>query len=349
MAKVSVIVPIYNAEKYLEKCIDSLLNQTLNDIEIILIDDASKDKSLSIATSYQKTNPSKIKLIYNKENKGVAAARNTGLDISTGEYIGFVDSDDYIENNMYEKMVNACEKTGSEIARINKKIVYHGMDVSFLGRNSDYNTSQIIDPRTDKKYLTTETPACTTKIFKSSLAKDTKFKEGIKWEDYPYTIPLLVEANQVVTVPDTCYYYSLNFSGTTVSDAKRLNKNLLDIFDCSDIIGDTCLTENAPENLQRQIRYVQIQNCLQRLRDILYSNIPIKEKKELISLVSSLINLKYGDWQSSEVYKEQKASRRLYRINMGIIENYFITPSTQEQTEEQIKQKIKMKINENTK
>jgi glycosyltransferase involved in cell wall biosynthesis len=94
MVKISVIVPVYGVEKYIKKCMDSLVNQTFKDIEIICINDGSKDSSLSILEECQKID-NRIKII-NQENKGLSGARNSGLDISTGEYYGFVESDDFI-------------------------------------------------------------------------------------------------------------------------------------------------------------------------------------------------------------------------------------------------------------
>ena len=96
MSKISVIVPIYNNEQYLKTCLDSLVNQSLNDIEIILIDDCSTDNSYKIAQEYN-DNYSNIKLYKNNQNYGQGKTRNIGLDIATGEYIGFIDSDDYIK------------------------------------------------------------------------------------------------------------------------------------------------------------------------------------------------------------------------------------------------------------
>ena len=96
MPKVSVIVPVYNTEKYLGRCLDSLLNQTLEDIEIILVDDHSTDNSLDIMQAYQEKEPRKIKIAQTKQNSGAGAARNVGLELADCNYIGFVDSDDYI-------------------------------------------------------------------------------------------------------------------------------------------------------------------------------------------------------------------------------------------------------------
>lgn len=116
MVKVSVIVPIYNAEKYLEQCLDSIVNQTLKDIEIILIDDGSTDGSAEICKNY--LSDSRI-TYYHKENEGLAAARADGISRASGEYIGFVDSDDWIKPDMYEKMYNATKSNDSDIVFCN--------------------------------------------------------------------------------------------------------------------------------------------------------------------------------------------------------------------------------------
>lgn len=104
MSKVSIVVPIYNVEKYLEQCVDSIINQTLKDIEIILVDDGSPDNCPQICNDYAKKD-SRIKVVH-KKNGGLSSARNAGIEVATGDYIGFVDSDDYIELDMYEKMYN---------------------------------------------------------------------------------------------------------------------------------------------------------------------------------------------------------------------------------------------------
>ena len=116
MPKVSVIIPIYNTEKYLRKCLDSVCNQTLSDIEIICVNDCSTDNSLEILEEYA-SKDNRIKLIDFKENKGAAVARNAGIDEAKGEYIGFVDSDDFIDLDFYEKLYNKAVKSGADCVK----------------------------------------------------------------------------------------------------------------------------------------------------------------------------------------------------------------------------------------
>ena len=123
MKKVSIIVPIYNVEKYLSKCLDSLVNQTLADIEIIIVNDGSPDNSYKIVKDYLKKYPDKIKY-YEKSNGGQGSARNLGLTKATGEYVGYVDSDDYVNLTMYEKMYQKAKKTDADIVMCAHTIVY---------------------------------------------------------------------------------------------------------------------------------------------------------------------------------------------------------------------------------
>lgn len=114
MTKLSIIVPVYNVEKYLPKCLESLIKQTLKDIEIICVNDGSMDNSLAILKEFA-SKDSRIKIIDN-QHQGVAKTRNTGIEQSTGEYIGFVDSDDYIDIDFFEKLYNSATKSNSDIA-----------------------------------------------------------------------------------------------------------------------------------------------------------------------------------------------------------------------------------------
>ena len=115
MIKISIIIPVYNTEKYLKKCLDSIINQTLKSLEIICIDDCSTDNSLNILKEYQ-LKDKRIKIIEQKENKGQGVARNLGLNIAEGEYIGFIDSDDWVDLNFFEKLYFAAKKYNSDVA-----------------------------------------------------------------------------------------------------------------------------------------------------------------------------------------------------------------------------------------
>ena len=118
MPKVSIIVPVYNVERYLEKCLDSLVNQTLQDIEIIIVNDSSPDQSQAIIDRYLALYPHLIKS-YIKTNGGIADTRNFGISKVTGEYFGFVDSDDYVELTMFEQLYNEAKKQDAQLVSCN--------------------------------------------------------------------------------------------------------------------------------------------------------------------------------------------------------------------------------------
>ena len=120
--KISIIVPVYNVEKYLKKCIDSIVNQTYKNLEIILVDDGATDRSGEICDELAKLD-NRIK-VYHKKNGGLSDARNYGVERATGSYVGFVDSDDYIDAEMYEKLYEAITKEAADVAECNLKIVY---------------------------------------------------------------------------------------------------------------------------------------------------------------------------------------------------------------------------------
>ena len=308
------------------KCIDSLLSQTLGDIELILVDDASTDSSLDIMFAYQDANPRKIKVISSRKNGGAAQARNIGLENATGEYIGFVDSDDYINPKMYEEMLTACQETNSDMAKTDIKMLFFNREISFLGNSYPHTELSIINPREDKRFLVQEQPGVTSKLFKRELIGDSKFKAGLKWEDYPFTIPLMVQANQVVTVPGKNYNYNMHPKNTTLTDARKLNKNILDIFTCSDIVGNKCITPETTSNVREQIEYVQMKHCLGRLKEITSAHLPLQDKKELLTLKNELISsiiLGENIEKIYDCYQKGNLQKFIYKI---INQRYDISP-----------------------
>lgn len=206
--KISVVVPVYNVEKYLEQCLNSIINQTFKDIEIICINDGSTDGSLEILREYEQKD-SRIRLI-NKENEGISAVRNQGMELAQGEYISFIDSDDWIEENYLEALYTAAKKYDSDIAcsniirvtgkRHRKKIIY---------KKEEFTTES------DKKNELTKVPINSyvwNKIYKreSLLKSGVKFPVGRVYEDVVWCIKAIYYLNGVVTVPDAVYYYRKN-------------------------------------------------------------------------------------------------------------------------------------------
>lgn len=341
MPKLSIIVPVYNSGKYLYKCINSLLSQTLDDIEIILIDDYSVDNSLNIVTNYQKLYPEKIKVLRNYENKGAGYSRNKGLIIAAGEYIGFIDSDDHIEPDMYEKMYVTAINNNDDIVVTNMDLKYLGFDLSFLSRKCP-NEQKRFDIREHKEYLVSTKPSCCNKIYRRELLKEESFPEDLKWEDYPFTLNIISKSTMVECLDDTSYHYRINMFGTTCTDLRKVNRRMLDIFDGSDMLEQKMLDNKLFNDFEEELRTVQIANSIGRVKDLLFTDISKEDKVLLMNYLINLIEIKYGDWQNNKWYNLQKKISRFYGMRMEYIENHFLNSKLRtENSEAKLKQKIK--------
>ncbi len=202
---ISIIIPFYNGESYLERCLDSVVNQTYSNLEIILINDGSTDKSLEICERYLK-NDSRIKII-SKKHGGVAMARNAGLDAVTGEYIGFVDSDDYIDENMYMELFNALIHNNCDVATCNFYRVYgeeYFVDHTFPYKNVILNREDAIKSilldKELKVYLWT-------KLFSKKVFENVRFPDGREYEDADVSVKTLENVDSVIFLNKFFYYY----------------------------------------------------------------------------------------------------------------------------------------------
>lgn len=232
--KISIIVPVNNVEGYLPACLDSIINQTLSDIEIICINDGSKDDSLKILEEYVKKDH-RIVLINEKEMKGQAFSRNQGLKIAKGEYIGFVDGDDWIELNMFEKLYESAKAYETDITMCATHVYneytsscsydspYYNLNVfneSFDGRNFTAEET--------KDFLLNINVAIWNKIYKKEFLQkiNAKFQEGYIYEDLPFFFETYLNAERISLLRDFLYFYRSNRFGSTMSnlDVKVLDR-----------------------------------------------------------------------------------------------------------------------------
>lgn len=200
MAKISVIIPVYNVEKYLKRCLDSVINQTLRDIEIICINDCSTDNSLEILKEYAQ-NDTRIKLINLKEKQNAAIARNYGLDNAQSEYLGFVDSDDYIDLDFYEKLYNCALKTNADIIKGNLKEKCLDNKIIISPMNNDIMQSG------EKMHFFSDWQ---TAIYKKSLIDKNSIKfptECPKGQDIVFLCRCVVKTQTLNIIDDTYYNY----------------------------------------------------------------------------------------------------------------------------------------------
>lgn len=203
---ISIVVPVYNVEKYLNRCIDSIINQTYSNIEIILVNDGSKDNSGNICDSYA-AKDERIKVIH-KENGGLSDARNVGIENSTGEYMCFIDSDDFISDKMIEKMREKIMNTHSDIVICNRIHFYNEREqhikYKIIEGNLIMNAEEAIKELNSFRYF--DMSACS-KLYKSSLFEKLKFPKGKLSEDAYIMYLLFDNSNKITYFSDPLYYY----------------------------------------------------------------------------------------------------------------------------------------------
>lgn len=244
MIKVSVVIPIYNTKTYLNKCIDSLLNQTLKEIEIILVNDGSTDGSEIILRDYAQKYPEKITLL-EQENKGMSMARNAGLAIAKGKYLGFVDSDDWVLETMYQEMVDLAEKDELDIVISDTVDHYPTYKV-------EHNAS-----RFDSKY--TVTPSACNKLFLASFIGDARFPEGLWYEDFCFTTLALMRTDKIGSIHKP--FYNCHCREVSIMSNHNSQRNL-DILKVLDIIKDSMKTNEIWDRDEMIFQYLVFDHIL---------------------------------------------------------------------------------------
>ncbi|MDR2723655.1 MAG: glycosyltransferase [Holosporaceae bacterium] len=226
LPQVSIIIPIYNVEKFLSRCLESVVNQTLRNIEIICINDGSTDNSYEILKKFAAQDERMI--VINQDNKGPGAARNVAMTMAKGEYIGFIDGDDWIELNYFEKLYDTAKKYDADMACC-----------SIIRKYPSFKTRKKLDIKEEKlyhsaieKYKITESPRkcyVYNKIYKRSKLDFHKirFPEGVFFEDVAFSIRALYFLGTLVTVPKTTYYYWVNYKSTTRNMTNIKQEDLL--------------------------------------------------------------------------------------------------------------------------
>lgn len=318
MCKLSIIVPIYNVEKYLEKCVNSILAQTFTDFELILVNDGSLDDCLTICNTY--ANIDKRVKVINKENGGLSSARNAGLKLAKGDYIAFVDSDDFIHKEMYQILYSYGIKNSSTL------VICDYMDVE---EDRMYDTNYSIQNFKEENYTNIEAlsqlysnkgvmfvVACN-KIFKKDLFYNLRFEEGKIHEDEFIAAKILFACSKVTYLPINLYFYLQRSNGIVRSpfnirklDAVEAYKERIDFFRN---IKQTELTKKAEYNyitlffLYYFKTKKEVPNSKKRLKNI---------KKDFCGNLGAFIKNPYFIWK-------EKISWILFAINPFLYEILF--------------------------
>lgn len=216
---VSVIIPVYKVEDYLCECVDSVINQTYKDLEIILVDDGSPDRCPTLCDEYA-LKDSRVKVIH-KENGGQSSARNAGIDIAAGEYFVFIDSDDVISPTMIEQLLFATEQYNADMSVCEMTRASDGLDIG-INRNAEiYASHQVLKYILTEKKITTSPGA---KLYKRELFEGVRYQEGKIYEDFGTTYKLVDKSRKIAFVNTHQYYYRCNAESTT--QAAFSNKHL---------------------------------------------------------------------------------------------------------------------------
>ena len=291
MVKVSVIVPCFNAEKYISKALDSLLSQTLDDMEIIVINDGSSDNSKEIIDEYYKKYPNKIR-VYHQENKGIASVRNYGLSLVNGEYFGFLDSDDYTKSDMYFKMYAKAKETDADM------VVSNFMWVSDKKERLEKEGPYIAGKDMMVKLFAT----LWNKIYKTSLIKESglKFPDGNRYEDACFLYCLSSILKKVEFIDEAFVSYVQVSTSITHTNNQQV-KNMITVFN---IIYDYYKNNNLFDEYKDELEYIHIKFFLGN--SFLRSSL-IKDKYDRYNTIMmgfNLLNEKFPNWHKNKYLNE---------------------------------------------
>lgn len=301
MPKVSVIVPIYNVENYIEKCLETLVNQTLEDIEIILVNDGSKDNSEVIAKRFLKNYPEKI-VYLEKENGGLSDARNYGIPYAKGEYVAFLDSDDYVEKDMYEKMYTLAKKENSDMVQCNFYWEYIEEQKRKLGDLEEYQNK--------KEMIVKGRVEAWNKLIRREVLEnpDIRFPKDLRYEDVEFTYKLVPFINKVSFIKEPFVHYVQR--GNSISNSQ--NERTGEIFDILDNVIKFYKEKNIYEEYKNELEYIYVKTlfCRSLARITQIANPEIQER--LIEKTWNSVNEKFPNWKKNPILKKGKSVKDIY-------------------------------------
>ena len=307
MIKVSIIVPFYNVENYIEKCLQSLIDQTLDEIEILLVNDGSKDGSEKIAKKFAKNYPDKI-IYLEKENGGLSDARNYAIPKARGEYIAFLDSDDYVEMITYEEMYNKAKEENLDYVECNFLWEYPDKVLESKGKVYDNKKEMFIRTRV----------VAWNKLIKRQIIQENKieFPKGYRYEDVEFFYKLLpyIHTYGIVEKPFIHYVQREN----SISNVQ--NKRTKEIIDVLEHVIDYYKANNLFAEYKESIEYVYARYilCSSMLRMVMIED--KKERKEIIHLAWKSLNTQFPIWKEN-IYLKEKSLKNLY---MRTVNNFTL-------------------------
>jgi len=299
--KVSIIVPVYNVEKYLDECMESILSQTYSNLEVILIDDGSTDSSGNMCDNY-KALDNRIVVIH-KPNGGLSSARNAGMDIATGDYLIFVDSDDIISLNMVSEMMKKADETGAQIV---SSLMTEEREMLDKGQTDKVS---VFDSHGALRCIFSDDTILTSasgKMYSSGLWKDIRFPTDKIFEDFATIYKVIKKASKTVAFEDWQYFYRPNPSGITGSPFYHRKMQFFDVAeDVTSGIKDT------DPDLVPVIRNRITRQAISYFRDMSSSSYDDKADKKLI-----IKTIRKGIW--NYLFSGYKAKSKMYGLMIAV-------------------------------
>lgn len=306
MPKVSIIVPVYNVEKYIEKCLNSLVKQTMEDIEIIIVNDGSKDNSINVINKFIKKYPEKIQYL-EKKNGGLSDARNYGLPYAKGEYIAFLDSDDYVEEDMYEKMYKLAKKENSDM-----------VECDFIWEYPNKQKEDIGQIYTNKKQMLEKVRVVAwNKLIKTNIVIENKitFPKGYRYEDVEFTYKLVPYLNRVSFLKKPCVHYVQREN----SISNLQNERTKEIFNVLDHVLDFYKKNNIYDEYKEELEYIYTRYllCSSLLRMVKIKNKKIKNK--VLEETWEKLNYNFPNWKRNRILNQNKNVKNIYMKSINKI------------------------------
>ena len=315
MKKVSIIVPIHNVEEYLSRCLDSILSQTYENFELICVNDNSKDESASILEQYKKFDNRVV--VYNNEFNCVAKTRNFGIDKASGEYIMFVDSDDYISSNMVEKLVECIEETNADVVvsdyfaknfrtdLSNAKFAYKAqLDHSLINSNVVK-----VDQNNEYNFLNFAV-TCWNKIYSTKFlkTKNVTFPPMCPiYEDVVFWARVYLNADTIYYTPNAYYYYRKRRKGSLM--AKR-DENTFFVVDIHKLMAEEFKKHNLYDKMKTFLDYIMIRDYMVKM----FQSNPDYKKRLYNSIKASKPNVNIEDMEKLNLSEESKLYLEYYKI-----------------------------------
>lgn len=315
MSEISIIVPCYNNEKYIKRCLDSLINQTLEDIDIIVVDDGSTDRSAEIIKSI---NDPRIRYFY-KANQGIAAARNFGLSKINSEYFGFLDSDDYCEPETYETLLNKIKTNNSDLVVCNFIWEFEGAsNKNYIQKEGPYGPG--------KEMMNKLFATLWNKVYKTSFIRslDYKFIEGFRYEDSSFLYKMCPYAKKV-SFEDTDFFHYTQHKGSITRTYNEKVKDMVFIFnDLYEYYQKNDLLTEYKEELEYIFIRFFLGNSFLRAAKIHNKD----DKKQTLDMSWDILNSKFPNWRKNKYISKKKSIRNMYyrlinRSNYKLFANIY--------------------------